>query len=79
MDIRQELNRVFRDVFSRDEIHILDHTTAADIPGWDSLAHISLVLAVEEHFQIRFAMAEITGMKDVGEMIRLIEIKRKVE
>lgn len=41
--------------------------------GWDSLKHISLIEAVEEEFGMRFTMLEINGMKNVGEMISIIE------
>ena len=77
MDIRKELNGVFRDVFRRNDIHVLDHMTAEDVQGWDSIAHVTLVIAVEDHFHVRFSTAEIGAMKNVGEMIRLIERKRE--
>jgi acyl carrier protein len=50
-------------------------TTAQEVPGWDSLAHINLVAAVEEEFRIRFAMAELQKLQNVGEMVALIERK----
>ena len=66
------LNDVFRDLFDDQSIQISDKTTAADVDGWDSLEHINLILAVEDRFNMKFTMGEVTGMKNVGEMVDII-------
>lgn len=71
--IFEKVNAVFRDLFEDDSLVIGEQTTAADVEGWDSLKHISLIEAVEEEFDIRFTMREVTGMKNVGEMVSVIE------
>ena len=72
-EIYERLNEVFRDVFDDDEITVEDDTTAADVDGWDSLMHITLMDAVEEEFDIRFDMKTVVKMKNVGEMVDVIE------
>lgn len=67
-----KLTEVFRDVFDNEEIVITDSTTADDIEEWDSLEHISLIAAVEKTFKMRFTMKEVSGMKNVGEMINIL-------
>jgi acyl carrier protein len=42
---------------------------ANDVESWDSLVHITLVIALEEQFDIRFTTRELMGWKNVGEMI----------
>ncbi len=78
-DLRERLQDVFRDVFHDAELELRDELTAADVEGWDSLAHIDLIIAVERKFKIRFATAEISNTKeagnDVGSFLRLIEGK----
>lgn len=71
------VNEVFRDLFEDDSLIIEDQTSAADVEGWDSLKHISLIEAIEEEFDIRFKMPEVTGMKNVGEMVSIIEERIK--
>ncbi len=71
-EIIKRLNEVFRDVFDDDSIVISERTTADDIEDWDSIEHINLISAVEREFKIRFTMGEVSGMKDVGEMIDII-------
>lgn len=71
-EIFEGLNEVFQDVFDDDTIAVTENTTAEDIEDWDSLEHINLILAVEEHFGMKFSMGEVTGMKNVGAMADLI-------
>lgn len=70
--ITAKLTEVFRDVFDDDGLVITDETTADDIEDWDSLEHISLISAVEKAFKMRFTMKEVSGMKNVGEMISIL-------
>ena len=72
IEIIPRLNSVFRDVFGDSSISVTPATTSADIEDWDSLEHINLVSAVESEFGIRFKMREVSGMKNVGDMINII-------
>jgi len=76
-EIISRLNGVFRDVFGDDSISVSQDTTSADIEDWDSLAHINLMDAVENEFGLRFKMREVSSMKNVGDMIRLIAERGK--
>jgi acyl carrier protein len=75
-DIRNRVQKVFRDVFDDPTIIVTEHTTAADIPTWESLTHINLVVALEEEFGIQFTSAEVTSMSRVGDLFTLIEKKQ---
>lgn len=70
--IYEKLNEVFQDVFDDDSITVNAQTTADDIEDWDSLEHINLVSAVEKEFGMKFTMAQVVGMKNVGEMVDVI-------
>jgi acyl carrier protein len=76
MNIKMELQKIFQKIFDDDSIEIIDEMTAADIDDWDSLTHIQLVAAIEANFSIKFTTVEISGTKNVGEFIALIEKKR---
>ena len=77
--LRQEMQQVFHDVFGDDTIELRDSMTAQDVEGWDSLMHINLIIAVEKRFKIKFATAEISGLKgddqNVGTFLRLVADK----
>ena len=76
-EIIERLDDVFRDVFDDDTLEVDENTTADDIEDWDSIEHITLIGAVEDEFKMRFIMGDVSGMKDVGEMIGIIEQRGK--
>ena len=76
-EVYEELNGVFQDVFDDESIVVNDETTANDIEDWDSLEHINLIAAVENEFGLRFKMREVSGMKNVGEMLAIIAERGK--
>lgn len=71
-EIFEKLNEVFSDVFDED-IVVTAETTSADIAEWDSLTHITLISEVEDTFGMKFAMKDVLGMQNVGEMADIIE------
>jgi acyl carrier protein len=73
--VAARLARVFREVFDDDELEIRDETTARDIPDWDSLTHVTLVVRAEAAFGVRFTSAEVSGLTCVGDLRRLLESK----
>jgi acyl carrier protein len=74
-DTLGRLEAVFRDVLDDDDIELSRSTTAADVPGWDSLAHVRLILAVEKAFSVKFSAAQVTKLKNVGDLVDLVEAK----
>lgn len=76
-EIMERLTGIFRDVFDDESIIITPSTTADDIEDWDSIEHINLISAVENEFHLRFRMREVSGMKNVGEMIDIIAERGK--
>ena len=75
MNTKEKLQEVFREVFDDDELEISESTTADDIEEWDSLTHIQLIVAVETAFSIKFSIVETMKLKNVGELIALIDKK----
>jgi acyl carrier protein len=71
----ETLQTIFQDVLDNPALRIERSSSALTIPGWDSLAHINLVTAIEQKFKIRFALGELEELKNVGEMIDLMERK----
>ncbi len=77
-EIRDQLQEVFRELFEDDNLVLRDEMTADDIPGWDSLMHVNIVIAVEQRMGIRFATAEISSLKNPGKNIgNFVELIRK--
>jgi len=70
-EIIARLNEIFSFVLDAD-VELTRETTAADVEGWDSLTHVTLIGEVEEEFGFKFMMREIVGLKNVGELIDII-------
>jgi acyl carrier protein len=70
-DVIAKLQTIFDDVFL-EPVTVTPALTAKDVPEWDSLTHISLLLAVEKGFGIRFHVGEVERVKNVGEFADLI-------
>ena len=74
-DILDELQPIFQDIFEDDELSITAESNADTVEDWDSLAHIILIFAIEQEFEIKFALGELEAMKNVGDMVELMQIK----
>jgi acyl carrier protein len=70
--VLQQVNEVFREIFDDEELTVMSETTAADVPGWDSLMHVRLIIAVEKAFHVRFSSSEVASLKKVGDLIELL-------
>ena len=73
--IYETLNEIFQDVFDDEDIVVDPGTNSDTIEDWDSLEHINLVVAIEKAFGLKFSMDEVTGMKNVGEMVEIIKAR----
>jgi acyl carrier protein len=71
-DYRQRLTTVFREVFDDDTLEITDEMTAADVDGWDSLTHVTLVVSCEKVFGLRLSPAQVGRLKNVGQMLDVL-------
>jgi acyl carrier protein len=70
-----DLQEIMIDIFDDEELSITPETTAEDVDDWDSLTHISLIIAIEKKWDIKFTHSEISDLKNVGEFIDLLSKK----
>src|SRR3954471_5690084 len=76
IDVHERLEEIARATFDLDDIALTDSTIAKDVPGWDSLAHVSFMYSVEEQFGVRFSEDEFAGFEDIGALKRMITEKQ---
>ncbi len=67
MNLNIVLRNIFREVFDDDELVVSDSTSKDNVMEWDSVAHVKLVLAVEDVLNIRFSLDEVTFISSVGD------------
>ena len=71
-EILSAVQDIFRDNFDDDSLEINRSTCADDIEDWDSLEQINLLTAIEKKFNIKFKLADVRGLKDVGDLLDLV-------
>jgi acyl carrier protein len=71
------LKKTILDELKLDDFDFTDETIASEVPGWDSLNHINVILAVEKEYNIRFKNTEILRLRTVSELQDLIDAKFK--
>lgn len=71
VEVLARLQSIFDDLFL-DEVVVTPELSATEVEEWDSLQHISLVVAVEEAFNIKFHVGEVEATKNVGDFANLI-------
>ena len=70
--VKARLRELLSEALDEDVAPLQDDTTAGDVEGWDSLAHLKLVVAIEEEWRIRFDIAELDAPRNVGELVDMI-------
>jgi acyl carrier protein len=73
--VYDRLTKIFQDVFDDDTMVVTGDLTADSVADWDSLTHLRLMLSVERGFGVKFSASEIGRLKNVGELVDLIEAK----
>jgi acyl carrier protein len=70
-DVFQRVQNVFDKIFL-EPVKVTPDLSANDVDEWDSLIQISLIVAIEKEFSIRFRTGEVETTANVGEFADLI-------
>ncbi len=62
-------------VLGHADFEMRDDLTAADVEGWDSLTHMTIISNLEKAFGVRFKLREVNKLKNMGSLIELISSK----
>jgi acyl carrier protein len=74
-EVLTKLSALVGDILDIDDLVLTDTMTAREVRGWDSLAHIHVILATESAFKIRFDTAEMAALPTIGALADLIQRK----
>ena len=70
----EQLQDIFQSAFSSD-VKINSDTDKDNLPDWDSINHLNLIVELEDRLNIQFSPEEIESMKSVSSLIDLIQKK----
>jgi len=73
--ILSKVREAFKAAFDIDPQLVSLETNASDIPGWDSVGHLSLASNLEQVFGITLDVDELMEMENVREIVRIISKK----
>ncbi len=74
-ELIDEIQSVFQAVFKDPTLKVSRAMTAEDVEGWDSFAHVNLIMAMELKFRVKFKLAELQELNCVGDMMDMVERK----
>ena len=75
--IKDELKKIFKEIFANNSLDLTDETSPDDIPEWDSLTQVLLVEEVEKAFNITLNMDDIFKIRTFGDFIKIIKENQK--
>lgn len=73
--VYEKLNHIFHEVFDDESLVVRPDLSAKEVEEWDSLSHIRLMLTVEKAFRIKFSASEVGKLKNVEDLVALIQSK----
>jgi acyl carrier protein len=74
-EVLSQVRDILADVLDLPDLAVTEQTTAEDVEGWDSFNHINIVVAIESKFGIKFHTAEVEELRNVGDLVELVEKK----
>lgn len=68
-EILDAFSRILGDLLGDEDIRLTPTTRRPDVPGWDSLAYVNFIVAVELEFGVKFRVADVESFATVGEIV----------
>jgi acyl carrier protein len=70
-----QIQEIFRDVLERPDLVITAESDAETVEGWDSLIHVVLAVAITRRYKVKFELGEMKSLRNVGDLMRELELK----
>jgi acyl carrier protein len=74
-EILNQVSEIIREILELPDLNVTMETSAQEVDEWDSMTHIQLITAIEAKYKVRFALGELQALKNVGDMVGLIQKK----
>ena len=75
-DVLTRVIEIATDVLGVEEGVVSEKSTAEDIESWDSFAQLSLLMALEDEFSVRFSPGDMQDMTGIAVIARMVSSQR---
>lgn len=75
MPIAQRLANIFDEAFGLDPDQFSLDAAPEDVPNWDSVGHMNLVMQLEKEFGQQFEVDEIMEMSSPAKIVEILQGK----
>ena len=72
-DVDQKIKRIVLETLKIKETDYNDDLTAGDLPAWDSIGHVNLLMAVEREFDVAFDVTDAIDIESVGDLQDMVK------
>ena len=72
MNLQSKLESLFRTLFPEEELDFSKNLDSATIQDWDSIKYVTIVLAVEEEFEIKLTQDEILEFSSFDKIFQIL-------
>jgi acyl carrier protein len=73
--LNNRLEKIIREVFDIEAETIDENWTSDDIPDWDSVGHLNLIMEVEKEFNIKIEIEEMFEVEKLKDIVKILEKK----
>lgn len=74
-DILSSIEEIVRRILENETIKLTNQITINQVPGWDSLNHIRIIIAIENKFKMKYTAEEIRTIQDIGKLCDIVHGK----
>ena len=67
------ITQIVQDELDSDDVQLAMDTLPGTVEGWDSLAHVGIIVAIEKRVGRQFTVEQIDGLQNVGDLVRLAQ------
>lgn len=71
-----DITAIMRDILHDPGLELTLDTRFDDVPGWDSMDLVTVVVEIECRFGLEFDLIEIDRLATAGDLVRMVEAKR---
>ena len=74
-ELLAKIRTTLADLLDNNDLQLSESSVADEVDDWDSINHVRLLIDLERQLGFRFRADEAGGLKNVGELIDLIQAK----